>query len=124
MQVHSGIERQFELHDLHPASRVAFRVCAVNSAGTSEWSPLGFCILPAAQPDQPPGLELDSSGPSTYSDNEVYVGGVSMTTARLVWIAPIDNGCPITSMHSFQINLITLLIIHDKYLKLIVVMDT
>uniref|UniRef100_A0A0R3SVI2 Fibronectin type-III domain-containing protein n=1 Tax=Hymenolepis diminuta TaxID=6216 RepID=A0A0R3SVI2_HYMDI len=95
--VHSGIERQFELHDLHPASRVAFRVCAVNSAGTSEWSPLGFCILPAAQPDQPPGLELDSSGPSKYSDNEVYVGGVSMTTARLVWIAPIDNGCPITS---------------------------
>ncbi|VDN98886.1 unnamed protein product [Rodentolepis nana] len=94
--VHSGIERQFELHDLHPASRVAFRVCAVNSAGTSGWSPMGYCILPAAQPDQPPSLELDSSEPSAYSDDEVCVGGVSMTTAQLIWLAPIDNGCPIT----------------------------
>nr|CDS26124.2 Fibronectin type III domain containing protein [Hymenolepis microstoma] len=94
--VHSGIERQFEIHDLQPASRVAFRVCAVNSAGTSGWSPMGFCILPAAQPDQPPSLQLDSSGASAYSDNEVSVGGVSMTTAQLVWLAPMDNGCPIT----------------------------
>lgn len=60
--------------------------------------------MPAARPDQPSGLALDSSSllatPITTvgSEAEVFVGGVSMTTARLVWIAPFDNGCPITSM--------------------------
>lgn len=67
----------------------------MNAAGISGWSPLGFCILPAAEPDQPSGLALDPTGPSTSPVNEVCVGGVSMTTARLVWVAPLDNGCAI-----------------------------
>ncbi|KAL5107496.1 Fibronectin type III domain-containing protein 3B [Taenia crassiceps] len=101
--VYSGLERHFELHDLQPASRIAFRVRAVNAAGAGGWSPVGSCVMPAARPDQPSGLALDCSlllaTPTTAAgpEAEVFVGGVSMTTARLVWIAPFDNGCPITS---------------------------
>ncbi|VDM22234.1 unnamed protein product [Hydatigera taeniaeformis] len=100
--VYSGLERHFELRDLQPASRIAFRVRAINSAGAGGWSPVGGCVMPAARPDQPSGLALDSSSVSTtsitgaVSESEVSVGGVSMTTARLVWTAPFDNGCPIT----------------------------
>ena len=100
IKVYSGTNRQFELQDLQPASRIAFRVCAVNSAGAGSWSPVGSCVMPAARPDQPTGLALDPSPfPHTTiagSQAEVCVGGVSMTTAQIVWIAPTDNGCPIT----------------------------
>nr|CDS19493.1 Fibronectin type III domain containing protein [Echinococcus granulosus] len=101
--VYSGLERHFELHDLQPASRIAFRVRAVNAAGAGGWSPVGSCVMPAARPDQPSGLTLDSSSllatpaAAAAPEAEISVGGVSMTTARLVWIAPFDNGCPITS---------------------------
>ena len=100
--MYSGIDRQFELHDLQPASRIAFRVRAVNAAGAGPWSSLVSCVMPAGRPDQPTGLALDTSpfqqASAAGAEAEASVGGVSMTTARIVWIAPIDNGCPITSM--------------------------
>ncbi|VDD76810.1 unnamed protein product [Mesocestoides corti] len=99
--VYSGGECHFELHDLQPASRIAFRVCAVNSAGAGKWSPLGGCVMPASRPGQPSGLALDRSAVSPTGEAETCVGGVSMTTARLVWIVPVDNGCPITSTPYF-----------------------
>ncbi len=52
--------------------------------------------MPASRPDQPSGLSLDRSVDNDGTSTEV-VGGVSMTTANLIWTAPTDNGCPITS---------------------------
>lgn len=74
--------------------------------------------MPASRPDQPAALSLDKGVHSHASVSKVtvddslkdelvsavFVDGVSTNSAHLVWTAPVDNGCPITSMNLLIMN--------------------
>ena len=71
----------FSSRSLEPATTYQFRVCAVNSAGASDWSELTEASTPPAPPAQVSGLHLKDS---------------SATTLSLVWTRPQSNGEHIT----------------------------
>ncbi|KAF5398711.1 hypothetical protein PHET_07561 [Paragonimus heterotremus] len=87
--LYSGPALSYELHSAQPASRLAFRVCAVNSAGPGPWSPVSTCLTPSAPPGQPSGLRAVECRLPNH--------------AHVQWLSPQPNGSPITS---FSIELI------------------
>ena len=58
IQIYSGISQSYDARNLDPATTYVFRVCAINSAGTSEWSPTKEVTTPAAPPAQVTGLTV------------------------------------------------------------------
>ncbi|CAL8094173.1 unnamed protein product [Calicophoron daubneyi] len=80
--LYSGPSLSYELEGVQPASRLAFRFCAVNAAGPGPWSPVGSCLTPSAAPGQPPGLQIVQTG---------------INTALVRWLMPQPNGSPVTS---------------------------
>ncbi|TGZ38217.1 hypothetical protein CRM22_011284 [Opisthorchis felineus] len=87
--LYTGPELTYELHGVQPASRLAFRVCALNSAGPGAWSPVGVCITPSTVPGQPSGLRIKQCLPHSV---------------QVHWAMPQPNGSPVTS---FTIELST-----------------
>lgn len=79
--LYSGSGRIYEARSLEPATTYLFRVCAVNSAGASEWSDSVESITPPAAPAAIGGVHLKSA---------------SATSLTLVWSRPQPNGEHIT----------------------------
>ena len=50
VQIYCGSARAYDARNLDPATTYLFRVCAVNSAGPSEWSPNREVTTMAAPP--------------------------------------------------------------------------
>ena len=79
--IFTGPSRSFEARSLEPATTYQFRVCAVNSAGASEWSEITEASTPPAAPTAVSGLHLKDS---------------SATSLTLGWTRPQSNGEHIT----------------------------
>lgn len=79
--IYTGPNRTFEARSLEPATTYQFRVCAVNSAGASDWSELTETSTPPAPPAPVSGVYLKDS---------------SATTMTLSWNRPQSNGEHIT----------------------------
>ncbi len=58
--IYSGISQSYDARNLDPATTYVFRVCAVNAAGTSEWSPTKEVTTPAASPAPVTGLQVSN----------------------------------------------------------------
>ncbi|KAA3681129.1 uncharacterized protein DEA37_0011291 [Paragonimus westermani] len=87
--LYSGPALSYDLHGAQPASRLAFRVCAVNSAGPGPWGPVSTCLTPSAPPGQPGGLRAVECRLPNH--------------AHVQWLSPQPNGSPITSF-SIELN--------------------
>ena len=72
-----GPSKCFEAKSLEPATTYQFRVCAVNSAGASDWSEITEASTPPAAPAAVSGLHLKDS---------------SATSLTLGWTRPQSNG--------------------------------
>ena len=77
----SHLNSNFHYRSLEPATTYQFRVCAVNSAGASEWSEITEASTPPAAPTAVSGLHLKDS---------------SATSLTLGWTRPQSNGEHIT----------------------------
>lgn len=75
--IYTGPNRTFEARSLEPATTYQFRVCAVNSAGASDWSELTETSTPPAPPASVSGVHLKDS---------------SATSLTLSWTRPQSNG--------------------------------
>ena len=58
IQLYCGINRSYDARNLDAATTYTFRVCAVNAAGTSEWSPAKEVTTSAAPPATVTGLQV------------------------------------------------------------------
>ena len=88
--VYTGSQSSFEARNLDPATTYLIRVCATNSAGTSEWSESSQAITPAAPPAVVSGLYLRSSTASSLT---------------LAWERPTANGENITHYNVDNVGL-------------------
>ena len=81
----SHLNSNFHYRSLEPATTYQFRVCAVNSAGASEWSEITEASTPPAAPTAVSGLHLkDSSATSlTLGKETLYLCQVDSTNANL-----------------------------------------
>jgi len=80
--VYSGEDRSVDIKDLLPATQYQFKVCAMNSAGVSQYSYLSSVVTPAWPPAPP--HTLTTNLPPTSS------------SIAFKWKKPADNGDPIT----------------------------
>lgn len=78
--VYTGPSTSCEVKGLQPAGIQLFRVQAINSAGTSEWSPVATHQMPPSSPNAV-GSVVAESKPDAIN---------------LSWKAPSSNGAPIT----------------------------
>ena len=81
VQIYSGTLQLFDSRNLDPATKYLFRVCAVNSAGASEWSPIAEASTMAAPPAVVTGLQLRLATANALS---------------MIWQRPLSNGENIT----------------------------
>ena len=79
--IYTGPSRTFEARSLEPATTYQFRVCAVNSAGASDWSELTEATTPPSAPATVIGVHLKDS---------------TAASLTLAWERPISNGDHIT----------------------------
>jgi hypothetical protein len=80
-KLYTGSGRTFDARSLEPATTYLFRLCAVNSAGASEWS-------------EPSEASTPPAAPAVVS--EVNLKDSSATSLRLTWTRPQSNGEHIT----------------------------
>ncbi len=71
----------FTFRSLEPATTYQFRVCAVNSAGASDWSDLSEATTPPSAPAAVSGVHLKDS---------------TAASLTLAWTRPQSNGDHIT----------------------------
>ena len=88
--VYTGSQSSYEARNLDPATTYLIRVCATNSAGTSDWSESSQAITPAAPPAAVTGLYLSSS---------------TATSLTLAWERPTANGENITHYNVDNVGL-------------------
>jgi len=79
--IYTGPSRSFEARSLEPATTYQFRVCAVNSAGASDWSELSEATTPPSAPAPVSGVHLKDS---------------TAASLTLAWTRPQSNGDHIT----------------------------
>ena len=89
--VYTGSQSSYEARNLDPATTYLMRVCATNSAGTSDWSESSQAITPAAPPAAVTGLYLSSS---------------TATSLTLAWERPTANGENITHYNVDNVGLV------------------
>merc|ERR1719412_2122155 len=65
--IYTGPSRSFDARSLEPATTYQFRVCAVNSAGASDWSDLTEVSTPPAAPAAVSGLLLKHSSATSLT---------------------------------------------------------
>ncbi len=66
VQIYCGSARAYDARNLDPASTYLFRVCAVNSAGPSEWSPNREITTMAAPPAVVTNLQVRTKSLNYY----------------------------------------------------------
>ena len=88
--IYTGSQASYEARNLDPATTYMFRVCATNSAGSSEWSTGTEASTPAAPPAAVTGLRLRSA---------------TATSLTIVWTRPMANGENITHYNVDNVGL-------------------
>jgi hypothetical protein len=87
--VYSGHELKFSASGLLPGASYAYRACATNTEGTSEWSPEAAITIGAAVPGVPPPPQVTASSAKSIS---------------VIWESAPAHGSPIVG-HQLQIRL-------------------
>ena len=88
--IYTGSQSSYDARNLVPATTYLFKVCATNSAGSSEWSEETEAITPAAPPAAVSGLHLRSA---------------TATSLTLAWARPVANGENITHYNVDNVGL-------------------
>ena len=88
--IYTGSQSSYEARNLDPATTYLVRVCATNSAGSSEWSEGIETITPAAPPANVSGL---------------YLRSATATSLTLAWTRPSANGENITHYNVDNVGL-------------------
>ncbi|KAL3319260.1 Fibronectin type III domain-containing protein 3B [Cichlidogyrus casuarinus] len=103
--LYAGPQLSHDLFHVPPACSFRFRVCAINAAGMSEWSPLGKYVTAPASPAAPDrlGYVLSPLSPScggaccSAKTAPSSSDPITVHEALFKWAKPLSNGSPITA---------------------------